>query len=581
VDRGFLVDDPHDYTHQVVHENILQVTLGASRNLSIYTDSIDPASLELMLRSFEAMRAEWQIGNALCVVELPFWYPLAKELGKRYGWEVVYDCMDEHEDFATNEGQMVSKEAELAREAALVVVTSQYLERKMAPLNPRRALIRNATDFNHFARRPEEDLCSGITHPIIGYYGAISEWFDQELVAHAARKLNYCSFVLIGGNDAGGSLATLEQCPNVRLLGEQPYAQLPKYLHSFDVCIIPFQLRKLMEATNPVKFYEYISAGKPVVSVMLPELFPYRDHLYLADGKDDFVAKIEQALNERDDSIRQGRIALARDNTWEKRYQAFRDAVDALFPRVSIIVITFGNLDLTRRCIDSIFAKSQYPNFEVIIVDNASTDGTPEYLRDLAARNASVKIILNQDNKGFAAANNQGLAIAGGDIIVLLNNDTVVTPGWLSKLTRYLRDESIGMVGPATNMCGNESIIHVPYNVDTLDDLDAFAQRYHQLHPLPEAFDIDMLAMFCVAFRRKTFEQIGPLDERFGLGMFEDTDYAERLKRAGYRIVSARDVFVHHNCKASFGKLPNADYTRIYEENRRKFEEKWQRQSQY
>jgi GT2 family glycosyltransferase len=258
-----------------------------------------------------------------------------------------------------------------------------------------------------------------------------------------------------------------------------------------------------------------------------------------------------------------------------------RSAVDALFPKVTIIVIAYNNLDLTRRCIDSIYARSQYAKLEVIVVDNASKDGTPRYLKDLAAANPTVRIILNAENRGFAPANNQGLQVATGEVIVLLNNDTVVTPGWIAKLTRHLADPAVGMVGPATNMCGNESIIHVPYDVSTLKGMDAFVQRYHELHPSPDAFDIDMLSMFCVAMRRETAKEIGPLDERFRVGMFEDTDYAERLKRAGYRIVSARDVYIHHDCKSSFGKLPSAEYHRIYEENKRKFEEKWGRTSQY
>ena len=243
------------------------------------------------------------------------------------------------------------------------------------------------------------------------------------------------------------------------------------------------------------------------------------------------------------------------------------DAYDA-----SIVIITYNNWSDTQLCLDSIFAKTEMPNFEVIVVDNASQDGTPEFLKEYAETHSNLRLKLNTRNEGFARANNQGAALARGVYLLFLNNDTLVTPGWLSRLIAHLQDPRVGMVGPVTNSASNESRILVDY--ESLDGLDAFAERYTSAHA-GQAFEIRVLAFYCVAMRRSVFEETGPLDERFGLGMFEDDDYAMRLQKRGYRILCAEDVFIHHVGGKSFLKMDMADYWKLFRENRQKFEEKW------
>jgi GT2 family glycosyltransferase len=242
-------------------------------------------------------------------------------------------------------------------------------------------------------------------------------------------------------------------------------------------------------------------------------------------------------------------------------------------PRASIIIVTYNNLALNKLCLESLIRNTEYLNYEVIIVDNHSTDGTPAYLRYLATQYAHLSIILNSQNLGFARANNQGIAQSRGDYIVLLNNDTIVVPGWLSRLLHYLQFSEIGMVGPVTNFVGNEAKIEVPYQ--SWAELESFA-REHTMEHQGEVADIHMLAMFCVAFRREVYDRIGPLDEQFGIGMFEDDDYSLRLKERDYRIVCAADVFVHHFGQAAFKKLiEKGTYNPLFEENRRRYEKKW------
>jgi GT2 family glycosyltransferase len=348
---------------------------------------------------------------------------------------------------------------------------------------------------------------------------------------------------------------------------------MPRYRHPFDVCLIPFKINNVTHAVDPVKFYEFMSAGKPVVSVPLEEMAIYRDYLYFAAEPDDFLEKIETALNENDVDLVHRRIQLAKENDWRHRHAVINVEMTALYEKCSIVIVSYNNSELTRQCIKSIIDRTTHPNYELIIVDNASSDDTVEILEQLRQQHAVIDLILNSENRGFAAANNQGISKATGDYIVLLNNDTVIANDWLEALLRHLKDRSIGMVGPVTNSIGNEAKIDVDYA--DLAEMQEFSARYTTAHA-GRSFDIAMLAMFCVAMRRDVCDEIGPLDEAFGIGMFEDDDYSRRMHACGYRTVCAEDAFVHHYGQASFKKLiDTGEYQKIWDKNQAYFESKW------
>jgi len=241
--------------------------------------------------------------------------------------------------------------------------------------------------------------------------------------------------------------------------------------------------------------------------------------------------------------------------------------------RFSIIIVTFNNLVFNRLCLESLLAHTDMGDCEVIVVDNRSEDGTAEYLQALARRHPAVRPMFNSDNRGFAAANNQGLALAVGDVFVLLNNDTLVPRGWLPRLVKHLENAEIGLVGPVTNRAGNEAEIETSYR--TWGEFTRFAENHLRSHA-GSRFDLPVLTMFCLAMRREVYERAGALDERFQVGMFEDDDYAMRARSAGWRIVCGEDVFVHHFGQASLGQLAaSAEYGTLFHANRSRWEQKW------
>jgi GT2 family glycosyltransferase/glycosyltransferase involved in cell wall biosynthesis len=552
--------------------NVWELKIATPHALDVYGGVMSAEMARSIADDLDRLRRDLNITCAVSFVQVPTWAAAAYQARERFGWRVVYDCMDEWNTFPGMKQPLLDAEKELVRKTDVLVVSAQRLAEKWHDERPDLLLARNAADFDHYANVRDNDLLAGLPHPIVGYFGAIADWFDLPLMVRLAKERPQYSFVLIGGI-FNVPMAELEALPNVAILGQKPYELMPKYLLHFDACIIPFLVNAVTEATDPVKFYEYIAMGKPVVAPRMPELYHYREHLYIADDHEDFLRKVDQAVAERDPVRREQRVEVARRNTWASRVAAIKDAVRDAHDKVSIVVVTYHNLEYTKRCLDSVFRNTIHPNFELIVVDNASSDGTPEYLNALAAEHDNVQVILNSHNLGFARANNQGLEVATGDHFVLLNNDTVVPNGWLPRLMRHLVKRELGLIVTVTNFSGNESRINVPYG-DDLSAMEEFAIRYTAEHEA-QMFDIPVAAMYCVALRRDVFEKVGPLDEQFSIGMFEDDDYSERVRRAGYRVVCVEDVFVHHFGQASFRKLRPSEYQALWDRNQRLYEKKW------
>jgi hypothetical protein len=240
-----------------------------------------------------------------------------------------------------------------------------------------------------------------------------------------------------------------------------------------------------------------------------------------------------------------------------------------------VVVLCYNNWLYTTACLDSLLCFSDYPNLEIIVVDNASTDETAEQLQRLARRESRIRVIRNDTNLGFSGGNNVGIEAAGGDIVVLINNDTYVTKGWVRDLIRpLLLDSNIGMAGPLTNNIGNEQKVAAVYK--DMGEMQIFASELTGKYKR-QLLETNNLAFFCVAIRKEVIEKVGLLDDDFGVGFFEDDDYCNRVIESGYQLVVVDDVFIHHHLSASFSQLGEKERNKQFARNKEIFEKKWGR----
>ncbi|MCX5813458.1 MAG: glycosyltransferase [Proteobacteria bacterium] len=239
---------------------------------------------------------------------------------------------------------------------------------------------------------------------------------------------------------------------------------------------------------------------------------------------------------------------------------------------VSIIILTLNQLEHTKHCLHSI---EQYTpeTHELILVDNGSTDGTPDYLRKYAYDHNNVRVIANKENLGFAAGNNQGLAVAKGGYLLLLNNDTVVTRGWLARmLSVFERYPKVGIVGPVSNyVSGPQQVKEASYR--SLEKMHHFAKKWSAAHK-GQTMEFYRVVGFCLLAKREVIDRIGGLDEQFGSGNFEDDDFCFRAAATGYKARIALDAFVHHTGSQTF-KGAGIDYRQSLERNWVIFKRKW------
>lgn len=238
------------------------------------------------------------------------------------------------------------------------------------------------------------------------------------------------------------------------------------------------------------------------------------------------------------------------------------------FDGISIVIPHYDKRDYLQECIESIQELTHEP-YEIIVIDNGSGDGSIQYLQSLSG---IVRYKACQVNLGFAGAVNQGLRMARGSTLLILNNDTVVTKNWLSNLLTCLqKDPSYGIVGPVTNYISGEQLIETNYN--NINGMHEFACSYNRSDSARWTVT-GRLTGFCMIMKRETFERLGYFDEGYEIGNCEDDDYGLRTRLLGLQLIIAKDTFIHHYGSVSMKAL-DSRFDQVYEKNLLYYSMKW------
>lgn len=247
--------------------------------------------------------------------------------------------------------------------------------------------------------------------------------------------------------------------------------------------------------------------------------------------------------------------------------------------KVSIVMLTYNQLEDTKICVESLFKHTKDVDFELIFVDNGSTkDNTKTYLEKLKTENSNVKVIYNESNLGFACANNQGIEISEGEYVLLLNNDVILTDGWLDRMLQAAEsDKKTGMVAPVTNHASGRQVVVFDGTADEDEAIQTFAKA-NLLKNAGLWIPVKRVIGFCMLVKREVLFKVGVLDEMFGPGGYEDYDYCMRIKQEGYDIVIACDVFVFHIGGKGYSSN-NMNYSNLRTKNIELLIDKWTRNS--
>ena len=510
------------------------------------------------------------------IIEFPHakFIPYIEE-AKSVGAKIVYENIDNWETslggdlFSRDNLNLILKNSNLLVGTAKPLV--KQLEGYIKELKINKPIIyeANAVDdalFNmHKPFKKPSDFVDG--EKVLLYYGSLwGEWFDWSLIYETAKKFPSYSILLIGEDKNLGDKK--DDAPkNVHFLGIKKQSDLPAYLHFSDYALLPFKVDKIGEYVSPLKIFEYISMGKRVISTGLPEVIGF-PNVHIGN-----TPKEWSSILRKNPSIDlEASNAFIGQNNWYCRcVEILRGLnIENKIPQkfinnISIIILNYNNKKCIFDCIDGLIRYSKRYKYEIIVVDNQSTDGSYELLRDNYGK--KIKLIRNTKN-GCSSGRNLGIKESTREYILMLDSDQfALHSNWLDCYLLLLNEyPKLGAVGWAAGYIRR-------HKNDTTPIVDYYPYRFMPANALFRS-DIDYLGSGGLLAKRSTLKKAGLFDERYDPTCYEDTDLSFAIKNAGFQIVYSPYLNIYH-IPHQTTKNGEINHNAVLEEHEKIFFEKW------
>lgn len=292
-------------------------------------------SLKTVARELVEIKKRLDLENLIIWSYNPFISNLKEIKQKLNAKTAVFDAVDDwskHSVYEKERGLIAQNYQKIKNEADVIFTVSKELKDGLFGDISKARWMPNGVDIEHFKKQTERipDSMKDLKHPIIGYAGVIQDRFDIDLIKYLAQKNPDKNFVFVGWMWRGLKKIIERKFmnfKNIYFLGRKTYDELPDYIYYFDAAIIPHKVNALTKTMNPLKIYEYLACGKPIVSANVSGVEEFKDFIKIAKNREEFHQYINDVLKCDSDELMLARLEEARKHTWEKRVETMLETL--------------------------------------------------------------------------------------------------------------------------------------------------------------------------------------------------------------------------------------------------------------